>query len=44
MNKTARTICIRQIKGNVTQKAVLLCERWIESRVSGDGRDIGDRR
>ena len=44
MNRTASATCIRQTKGNVTQNAVFLCEPWVESLVSDDGRDIGDRR
>ena len=44
VNNTTSPMCIRQIKGKVTQKAVLFGEPYLESSASVDGRDIGHRR
>ena len=44
VNSTASPMFIRQTKEKVIQKAALVCEMYVESRVSDDARDIGDRR
>lgn len=44
VNSTASPMCVRQTRGKVTQKAVLVCKTSIESSASGDRRDIGDRK
>lgn len=44
VNNTARPMCIRQTKGKVIQKEESVFEMRVESWVSDDMRDIGDRR